>query len=198
MGKTDPRVDAYIAKSKDFAKPILEHLRGVVHDGCPDVVESIKWGHPAFDYRGPLCGMAAFSAHCRFFLWKGTLIFEKGGNNGTGPFGEVHALAELPSRKVLVGYVRKAAVLNEQGVKAAPRERRPAKPIVIPRPLLAALKNNRKARSAFDALSPSHQREYAEWIADAKTDETRQRRIDTAIDWIVSGKSRNWKYEKRS
>ena len=197
MAKRDKRVDAYIAKSKDFAKPILEHLRGIVHEGCPDVVESIKWGHPAFDYRGPLCGMASFNEHCRFFLWKGALIFGKSGE-GTGPFGEVRALSELPSRKVLVGYVRKAAALNEQGVKAAPRERKAPKPVVVPPPLLAALKKNAKARSAFDAFSPSHQREYAEWVADAKTDETRQRRVDTALDWITNGKSRNWKYEKRS
>jgi len=194
---TDKRIDTYIAKSKDFAKPILEHLRGVVHEGCPDVVESIKWGHPAFDYRGPLCGMAAFNAHCRFFLWKGALVFGKSGHAGAGPFGDVHSLAELPSRKLLVGYVRKAASLNEHGVKAAPRERKPVKPVVVPVPLRAALKKNARAQAAFDACSPSHRREYAEWVAEAKTDDTRQRRIDTTIEWLAQGKSRNWKYEKK-
>ncbi len=78
MASKDPRIDAYIAKSADFAQPILKHLRKVVHAGCPKVEETLKWSMPHFDYKGVMCGMAAFKAHCVFGFWKESLIFDSG------------------------------------------------------------------------------------------------------------------------
>ena len=193
MGKKDPRVDAYIAKSADFAKPILKHLRELVHKGCPGVEETIKWGMPAFDYHGILAGMAAFKAHCAFNLWKGSML---GADNrdAMGQFGRIASRSDLPKDSVLVGYVREAARLNEEGVKAPRKPREPKKPVETPADLASALKKNAKARATYEAFSPSHKREYVEWITEAKSEETRRKRLDTAIEWMSEGKSRMWKY----
>ena len=193
MGKKDPRVDAYIAKSADFAKPILKRLRELVHKGCPGVEETIKWGMPAFDYHGILGGMAAFKAHCAFNLWKGSLL---GADNrdAMGQFGRITSLSDLPKDSVLVGYVREAARLNQEGVKAPRKPREPKKPVETPPDLASALKKNAKARATYDAFSPSHKREYVEWITEAKTEETRKKRLGTAIEWMSEGKPRMWKY----
>src|ERR1051326_3458971 len=74
MGKKDPRVDAYIEKSADFARPILNRLRKLVHAGCLQVVEEIKWRCPHFMHHGMLCGIAAFKEHCTFGFWKASLM----------------------------------------------------------------------------------------------------------------------------
>ena len=195
MGKRDPRVDAYIAKSADFAKPILERLRDVVHEGCPEVEEDLKWRVPAFMYKGMLCGMAAFKQHATFGFWKGSLLGAR--HNPMEQFGRFTKTSDLPPRKVLLMYVKKAAALNDQDIKVV-RPRAAPRPVKVPAVLAAALKKNKKAQAAFDAFPPSHKREYVEWITDAKTDDTRERRVAQAIDWIAEGKSRNWKYEKRN
>lgn len=204
MPTTDPRIDAYIRKAPEFARPILEHLRSVIHEGCPDVVESIKWSMPAFDHNGPLCGLAAFKAHCALRFWKGDLVAPKtDGTAAMGKFGHIERLDELPSRRVLVATIKKAARLNDQGVRAPwqdaradARARRTPAPVVVPDDLRAALKKNKKAAAAFDAFPPSHRREYVEWIVGAKREETRLRRITTAVAQIAEGKSQNWKYER--
>lgn len=199
MGKRDPRVDAYIEKSADFAKPILSHLREVVHAAVPDVEETLKWSMPAFMHHGILCGMAAFKQHCAFNLWKGSLIVGSDGDReAMGQFGRITKLSELPGKKVLTGYIRQAAALNEGGVKT-PKVRKPGlerKPVpaTAPADLAAALKKNAKARATFDGFSPSHKREYIEWIVEAKREETRQRRLGQAIEMLTEGKTRNWKY----
>lgn len=193
MGKKDPRVDAYIEKSADFAKPILKHLREIVHKGCPDVEETIKWGMPAFDYKGILGGMAAFKAHCAFNLWKGSLLGAKN-RDAMGQFGRITALSDLPKDSVLLGYVEEAVRLNAEGVKAPRRPKEPKKPLETPDDLARALKKNAKARETFEAFSPSHRREYVEWITEAKTEETRKKRLGTAIEWMAEGKPRMWKY----
>jgi uncharacterized protein YdeI (YjbR/CyaY-like superfamily) len=195
MGKKDPRVDAYIAKSADFAKPILVHLRDIVHKGCPEVEETIKWGMPAFEYKGILGGMAAFKAHCAFGLWKGSLL---GANNrdAMGQFGRISSLADLPKGSELLGLIRQAARLNEEGVKVARKPREPKKRLPTPPDLAAALKKNAKARATFEGFSPGHKREYIEWITGAKTEETRKRRLGTAVEWMSEGKPRMWKYMK--
>jgi uncharacterized protein YdeI (YjbR/CyaY-like superfamily) len=196
MGKRDPRIDGYIAKSPDFARPILKHLRDVVHEGCPGVEETVKWSMPHFDYHGgPLAGMAAFKAHCAFGFWKGSLIVP-GSSDAMGQFGRITALSDLPSDKVLIGYVRKAARLNEEGVKAPRPVKHAKKDIPMPPDLAAALKKNAKARKTYEAFRPSHQREYLEWITEAKTEDTRKKRLETAIGWMAEGKPRNWKYMK--
>jgi uncharacterized protein YdeI (YjbR/CyaY-like superfamily) len=192
----DKRVDAYIANAEDFAKPILEYVRAVVHGACPDVEETMKWSVPFFVYRGaPLCMMSAFKRHCGFRFWKGTLVTGKDvSTEGAGQFGHVTSVSELPSKKALTGYLKKAMELNEQGVKAPKRPAKPKKPLAVPADLSAALAKNTKARATFEQFSPSHRREYIEWITGAKSDETRQRRVSQALEWMSEGKPRNWKH----
>ena len=199
MGSRDPRVDAYIRNAAPFAQPILTTIRDTVHASCPDVEEAMKWRFPHFLYKGMLCSMASFKQHAAFGFWKGSLV--TGGPRSAdamGHFGRLTKASDLPSKKVLAGYIRKAALLNEQGVKE-PRVKRkaPPKTLTIPADLSAAFKKSQKAQAGFDALSPSHKREYLEWITEAKGAETRARRLAQAIEWMAEGKSRNWKYERR-
>jgi uncharacterized protein YdeI (YjbR/CyaY-like superfamily) len=204
MGK-DKRVDEYIAKSADFARPILKHLRELVHKACPDVEETMKWSFPHFDYKGVMCSMASFKAHCAFGFWKATLIPELNehvkqvGKTAIGHFGNLTSLKDLPSDKVLMGYIKKAAALNDQGVKVPVKPKSGEKPkdAVIPAELAAALKKDKQASANFAAFSPSHKKESAEWIAEAKTEATRDKRLETALEWIAEGKSRHWKYARK-
>lgn len=194
MGKRDPRVDAYIAKSAAFARPILTRLREVVHASCPDVRETMKWSMPHFDYQGPLCGMSAFKEHCAFGFWKGSLIVENPSTEAMGQLGRIRSLRDLPPKKTLGAWIRKGMALNEQGVKV-PRAAKPKKPAVkVPADLRKALDGNAKARDTFAGFSPSHRREYVEWIEDAKRPPTRAKRVATAVEWLAEGKARNWKY----
>jgi hypothetical protein len=199
MPRRDPRVDAYIAKSPDFAKPILTHIRAVVHEACPEVEETLKWSVPHFDYQGIMCGMAAFKQHCTFGFWKGSLVLgpDKKDVDGMGQFGRLTKVADLPPKAKLIAYIKKAKKLNDEGVTAPRAAGRTKKPeIEVPQYIHAALRKNSKARSAFEAFSPSHRREYVEWITDAKSDVTRERRLETALEWMAEGKSRNWKYQR--
>ncbi len=201
MPATDPRVDAYIENAPAYAQPVLSHLRELVHEACPDVVETVKWSRPAFEYKGVLCGMAAFKEYCVFGFWKGALIVDqKTGKNleadGGGSFGHITKVSDLPSRKTMIGYVKEARRLNEEGVKQAPRKSKagPRKALPMPPFFTAALKKNKKAAAAFEGFSPSHRREYIEWLTEAKTDATREKRLAQALDWLAAGKPRNWKY----
>jgi len=202
MAARDPRVDAYIAKAQPFARPILTHIRTTVHAACPGVEETIKWGFPHFDYKGMLCSMASFKAHCAFGFWKAGLLKDSGvpakSTEAMGQFGRITSIDELPPDKLLVALVRRAASLNDDGVKAPRRKAAPRKPIEPPAAFVSALRKNTKARATFQGLPPSHQREYLEWIVEAKTDATRDKRIATAIEWLAEGKARNWKYERSS
>ena len=199
MRTRDKRVDAYIAKSADFARPILAHLREVVHDACPEVEETMKWSFPHFMYHGILCSMAAFKAHCALGFWKGSLILAENGAAETsmGQFGRITKLSDLPPKKVLAGYVRKAMALNESGARTAPRPKRARKALAVPEDLTAALEKNKKALTTFEGFSPSRRREYVEWITEAKGEETRRRRLEQALEWMAEGKPRNWKYMRR-
>lgn len=198
MGTRDPRIDAYIAKSAEFARPILTYLRDTIHTAVPDVQETTKWSMPYFDYNGPLCGMASFKAHCAFNFWKASILFERNetSNEAMGQFGRITSIKDLPPKKELVRLIKEAARLNEEGVKV-PARRGPRPAVETPDDLAAALSENRKARAAFEAFPPSHRREYIEWINEAKTAPTRQRRLEQAVEWMAEGKSRNWKYEKK-
>jgi uncharacterized protein YdeI (YjbR/CyaY-like superfamily) len=194
MGKTDARVDAYIGISAAFAQPILKHLRRLVHSACPEVEETIKWGMPHFTHLGNLCHMAAFKRHCAFGFWRHKLIVGEGSNaEAMGQFGRISAPAEMPPDKLLADYIRKAARLNEAGVKT-PGRSAVKKKLVVPAYFQAALKKNKKALAMFEGFSPSHRREYVDWITEAKREETRQARIKTALEWLAKGKPRNWKY----
>jgi uncharacterized protein YdeI (YjbR/CyaY-like superfamily) len=206
MSKPDPRVDAYIRKAAPFAQPILLHIRAIVHEACPDAVETMKWSRPFFDFNGPLCGMAAFKAHCSLHFWKGGNIVsaDQRKEGAMGQFGRITSVKDLPARRTLIAIVKKAAALNADGVRAdwmerrvAARASRVATPVVVPADLAAALKKNRKAQATFDAFSPSHRREYVEWIEGAKRQDTRDRRLATAVAQMADGKSQNWKYEQR-
>jgi uncharacterized protein YdeI (YjbR/CyaY-like superfamily) len=195
MGTRDPRIDAYIERSADFAKPILRHLREIVHEACPDVEETIKWGAPYFAYEGLLGGMAAFKEHCAFGFWKGALVVDDQGKSAeaAGHLGRITKISDLPPKKVLVGYMKKAVALNESGEKVARKPKR-VKELPVPEYLTAALKKNRKALATFEGFTPSHRREYVEWITEAKREDTRQRRLEQAIEWMAEGKPRHWKH----
>ena len=200
MGKRDDRIDAYIARSAEFARPILTHLREVVHEACPDVEETIKWSFPNFLYKGMMCSMASFKEHCAFGFWKSSLIVEKGGGGvekAMGQFGRISKLSDLPSKKVLSGYIKQAMKLNEDGVKSPtrskPKEETP-KELVIPDDLASALRTNSAATAIFEKFNSSHRREYVDWINEAKTQATRTRRLEQAVQWMAEGKPRNWKY----
>ena len=194
MPTTDPRVDAYIAKSAEFARPILTRLRKAVHKGCPDVVETIKWGMPSFEHHGILCGMAAFKEHCTFGFWNRALeIASPGAKTAMGQFGRITSGSDLPKDSLLVGYVREAARLNETGQKVGP-VRKARAPLPVPKALTAALKKKPAALKKFEEFSPSQRRDYSEWISEAKTDATRDKRLATALEWIGQGKPRMWKY----
>ncbi len=199
MGTRDPRVDAYIADAADFARPILEHLREVVHGACPQVEEDIKWGMPFFVYEGPMCNMAAFKAHCAFGFWKGAgIVGDDADDSAMGHLGRITSLDDLPPKKVLTGYVKQAVALKDAQAKAPSRpKKKKAKPEAeVPADLAAALAKNDKAKATFEGFSPSHRREYIEWITGAKREATRARRLATAIAWMEEGKSQNWKYER--
>jgi uncharacterized protein YdeI (YjbR/CyaY-like superfamily) len=199
MGTRDVRVDAYVAKAADFARPILNHLRDVVHAACPDVEETMKWSFPHFMYEGMLCHMASFKEHCAFGFWKGSLIIENGGGEvekAMGQFGRITRLSDLPSKKVLSGYVKEAMKLNEDGVKTPSRAKpKVTRELIVPDDLARALEGNAAARATFEKFSPSHKREYVEWLTEAKTQATRTRRLETAMEWMAEGKSRRWKYK---
>jgi len=200
MASRDPRIDAYIARQADFARPILEHVRAVVHEACPDVEETMKWSSPSFVHAGGLlCGMAAFKQHASFGYWKHALVVgDDQPRNGMGSYGKLGSVADLPPRKQLLAHIRKAMRLNGTGTtpSATRKPSKPKPPVTVPDDLLAALRGNPKARATFDGFPPGQQREYVEWITEAKRDETRQNRLKQGVEWMAEGKRRNWKYER--
>ena len=197
MPTYDPRIDAYISKSADFAKPILEHIRKLVHTACPEVEETMKWSFPHFLYKGILCNMAAFKAHCSFGFWKGRLIFGEQQKEAMGHFRRITSLSDLPADKTLIGYIKEAVHLNEEGVKG-PAKPKPTqrKTLEVPPELRRELKKDKKASETFENFSYSHKKEYVEWITEAKREETKAERVKKTIEWLTEGKSRHWKYQK--
>jgi uncharacterized protein YdeI (YjbR/CyaY-like superfamily) len=202
MGKKSPQVDGYIAEAADFARPILNKVRKLFHRACPDIEETMKWGFPHFEYKGIVGSVAAFKHHAGFGLWKATLLknshalFQQMGKTTMGNI-KLEKVEDLPPDKVILAGIKEAVALNEQGVRAPkPRRQKPKLELSPPEDFLAALKRNRKALAAYEAFSPSHQREYVEWIIEAKQLATRQKRIATAVEWMADGKSRHWKYQK--
>jgi len=205
-GAMIPEADAYIAKAAPFAQPILKHLRDVVHEGAPGVVEEMKWSRPFFVYEGVILGnISAFKAHCSFGLWGAEIAHQLradgvASSEGMGTFGRITRLEELPPRKKLVGYVKEAARKIAAGERTKSIDR--AKPVrvakaevAVPEALVAALKKNKAAATRFEAMAPSCRKEYCVWIGEAKRDETREKRVAQAVEWIAAGKNRNWRYE---
>ncbi len=198
MPTVDPRIDAYIEKAGDFAKPILRHVRALVHETCPDVKETLKWSMPSFEYKGILCGFASFKEHCTFGFWKQSLMetdeFSKT-RTAMGSFGRLTSLKDLPSDAVMKKLIKQAMKLNDAGVKAVKPKVEKA-PLEVPGVLLEALAQNEKAAETFNNFTPGCKREYVEWITEAKSEPTRDKRLATTIEWLSEGKRRNWKYEK--
>ena len=203
----NPRVDAYIAQAAPFAQPVLTHLRVLMHKGCPHVEETIKWSRPFFVHRGViLCNISAFKAHCSFGFWGaeiGKVLREDAAlkDGGMGSLGRIAGVQDLPPDKQLLGYLRQAAAFIESGhgetwVAVQRRVVKAPKPALeTPPEFTAALRKHKQAATAYAAFSPSCQREYVSWIAEAKRPETRDRRISQAIALIAEGKQRNWKYQ---
>lgn len=199
MPTIDPRIDAYIERSAEFAQPVLIHLRELVHKACPEVTETLKWSMPSFEFKGILCGFASFKNHCTFGFWKQSLMetnaFPKN-KTAMGSFGRLTSLKDLPSDKVMIGLIHQAIELNEKGVKVAKKPAALKTELVVPDVLTKALSKDKKAKKTFDNFSYSHRKDYIEWIAEAKTEPTRDKRVATTIECLSEGKGRNWKYEK--
>ncbi|MGB5131097.1 MAG: YdeI/OmpD-associated family protein [Steroidobacteraceae bacterium] len=192
-------VDAYIAKSAGFARPILKRLRGAMHKACPQIEETIKWGVPFFEYKGVVANMAAFKQHASFGFWKQRLMKDPAGlfpAPGDSSMGgkKLRSVGDLPSDAVLVRYIKAAVALNEQGAKVPRPARKKRPPPKAPPDLVAAFRKSPKAKATYKAFSPSQQREYVEWITEAKLQATRRKRLATAIEWMAAGRPRNWKY----
>ncbi len=202
MSQTDPRIDAYISKSADFAQPILNHLRQLVHRASPQIKETMKWSMPFFEYKGTLCNMAAFKEHCSFGFWKGAMLADPDKilnvkeDNSMGQLGRITSLDDLPADELLIQYIHEAILLNEQGVKV-PKAKPVAKTeLLVPEYFMEFLKEYPQAQENFEKGSYSHKKEYVDWIVEAKTEATRQKRMQTAVEWLTEGKSRNWKYQR--
>lgn len=204
QGRLNPQFDEYQAAASDFANPIMAHLRKLVHEQCPEVVEEIKWKIPHFVYKGEvLCIFAAYKNHCSFGFWKESLMNDA--RLKANPalkaakrfMGKLTSLSDLPSDSELIAFIQEAMALNDKGVKLAPRQDAKAAEIAIPEAFAEQLSRDAQANEVFQSKSPSFRKEYVLWIADAKTDQTRQKRIDEALEWIAQGKGRFWKYEKK-
>jgi uncharacterized protein YdeI (YjbR/CyaY-like superfamily) len=192
MPTKDARIDAYIARAADFARPVLNRIRQLVHAACPDVEETLKWSAPFFEHKGILLATPAFKRHCALVFWQGRLILSQ---DQKTKLRRLTSISDLPGDKILTGYIKKAVELNEAGVKIRRPKPKAKKALVVPDDFLAALGKNQKALAAFENFSPSCKRQYFEWIVEAKREETRNISIKTAIEWIAKGKSRYWKYQ---
>lgn len=199
----NPKFDEYISKAQPFAQPILKHLRSIVHATCPQVEEKMKWSMPFFDYKGQMmCSMAAFKQHVVFGFWKAPLMHDEknifiteGESAAMGQLGRITSLKDLPSDSILKKYIKEAMALNDTGVKwPTGKKTLQTKSIELPDYFATALNKQKKAKATFEKMPPSHQKEYLEWITEAKTELTRQKRISTALEWLTEGKSRNWQY----
>lgn len=206
MPTKDKRIDAYIAKARPFAKPVLKHLRELVHKACPEVEETIKWSFVSFDYKGPFCSMASFKEHAVFGFWKSKLLNDPKGYLGErfvdggaamGNLGRIKGLNDLLPDNVIIDFIKQAKKLNDIGVKLPAKPKKERSDLVIPPYFLTAVKKNKKALSTFDGFSYSNKKEYVEWVTEAKTEETRTARLKTAVEWMSEGKIRNWKYVKK-
>lgn len=206
MPQFDERVDNYIAQSADFAQPILHFLRAATHKACPDVEETWKWSFPNFYYQGkPMCSMASFKAHCSFSFWQAALMPDPAGililteREAMGQLGKIKLLADLPSEPTLIQYIKAAMELIDTGVKkpARPKTTKADKDALIaPADLISSLSAVPNALANYNSFSYSCQKEYIEWITEAKTEATRNKRIAQATEWIAEHKERNWKYKK--
>lgn len=201
MGEKSEKIDGYIEKSADFAQPILIHLRELIHTACPDVEEKWKWSFPNFDYKGPFCSMAGFKQHCAFGFWKASLMKDdhnilNASDEAMGQMGRITSLDDLPPDEILIAYIKEAADLNDKGIKLPSKPKSAEKKeLVIPDYLTTALEENAGAQETFENFSYSHKKEYVQWLTEAKSDETRNKRLSKALEQMSQSKSRHWKYQ---
>ncbi len=204
MSTLDKRVDSYIEAAADFARPVLHHLRELMHRYCPLVTETIKWSFPHFAYRGKiLFSMAAFRAHCSCGFWLEQLmqdpydLLNKVSRSGMGSFGKITSISDLPEPGKMAFYIKEAMRLVDAGVTRPAASVKTPEEQNMPEDVMAALRKNKRALEQFQQFAPSHRREYLQWINEAKRATTRSQRIATMLEWLADGKSRNWKYEKQ-
>jgi uncharacterized protein YdeI (YjbR/CyaY-like superfamily) len=200
---TNRAIDQYINKVQPFAQPILIHLRKLVHQACPTVEETIKWGMPSFEYKGLMCGFAAFKQHCTFGFWKASLMSDPmllqnaKNEDSMGHLGRIASIKDLPSDKKILGYIKEAMKLNDDGIKVAKAKPITKNELIIPAEIIEVIKQNKKAFATFESFSLSNKRDYIDWFNEAKTAATKEKRIAQAIEWMAEGKPRNWKYMKQ-
>lgn len=205
MKNTNPVIDNYIDKAEPFAKPILRHIREIVHEVCPEVKELIKWNFPHFDYKGSMfCSMAAFKHHAVFGFWKASImpdpdnILTTTDRESMGHLGKLISVNDLPSDEILKKYLREAMRLNDEGVKLPEKSKQGEKKLPeAPLELISALNVNATAKATYDGFSNTNKKEYIDWINEAKTEETKSKRLATTIEWLAEGKIRNWKYLRK-
>lgn len=204
MSQMDPRIDAYIEQAQPFARPVMTHLRALIHKVCPEVAEKIKWGAPHFDYKGSMCHMAAFKQHMAFGFWKAAImqdpegLFDEKVHLAMGSLGRITSMKDLPSDKVMKAYIKEAMRLNDENIKLPATGSRKGTASALPdmpEELAVLLDEHPKAKAQWEAFAPSHRKEYLEWISEAKTAPTREKRAATTIEWLTEGKSRHWKYK---
>ncbi len=204
MAKIDKRIELYIGRSADFAKPILAHILELVHTACPDVEEAMKWSFPCFMYKGSiLCSMAAFKHHCAFGFWLESKmkdpnkILSRGKEReGMGHLGKLTSVKDFPSDKIMISYIKEAMALIDKGEKISKAKPAAKTPLKVPAYFKEALSKNSKALDTFENFSPSQKKEYVNWVTEAKTEATKVKRLKTAIQWMSEGKIRHWKYVK--
>ncbi|MFT4031495.1 MAG: YdeI/OmpD-associated family protein [Siphonobacter sp.] len=202
---TNPKIDIYLDKAAPFAQPILGHLRKLIHEVCPDVVEVIKWGCPFFEYKGAnLCNMAAFKQHCIFGFWLAAKMDDPDGilklmgeQNGMGRFDKMRSMEDVPSDEIITKYIRQAMQLIDQGEKVSPKAPVERKKLVIPSDFQEVINQNEATQKTFESFSYSCKKEYVQWIEEARTETTRAKRMAQAVEWMAEGKERNWKYKVR-
>jgi uncharacterized protein YdeI (YjbR/CyaY-like superfamily) len=203
MEQYDHRVDAYIGKAADFAQPVLNYIREVIHEASPLITETIKWGCPSFDYKGPIVMMAAFKQHCGLNLWKASLMNDpnrvmKLNDGNAGQFSRITSITDLPQKDILIDFIKQGVALNEKGLKVPTKKTTGEKEeLIVPEYFTAALDNNPQAKVNFNGFSYSQKKEYLEWLIEAKSEATRDKRMETAVEWISEGKTRNWKYQRK-
>jgi len=200
--KTEPKIALYIANAAPFAQPILNHLRALVHQACPETEEKIKWGFPHFDFKGPMVSMAAFKHHCAFTFWKGDLlsdphqVLDKNRSEAMGQMGKLTRLEDLPSDEIMIALIKEAMALNEAGVRLPQKPKMSGKKeLEVPDWFLDAIRSNPKAFETWENFSYSHRKEYLEWVTEARREETRSERLNKMLEQLQEGKSRNWKYK---
>lgn len=195
--------DQYIEQAADFAQPILNQLRSAVYKACPEAEEAFKWSSPSFMYQGKiLCSMAAFKKHAAFTIWLGDQlsdpenILQTVGKTSMGQLSQLKTQEDLPKEEILIAYLKEAMLLTQKAVskKSSAKQK---KELTVPEDLLAALETDSKAAETFNNFSYSNQKEYVEWLEDAKRESTRNKRLNTTLEWLQEGKVRNWKYLKK-